>query len=210
MSRSISKLGDDKSYKRPKKTLQEKLSADEIDEKLQGYDVVDDIDDVALNTHVRYFIRGEDNVPLFRTGGFLSNKTNCEKYIMLTNGKNIWSVQVKDTIFYKKLSQKEEMEIFKKIYEKKIFEKEQTITALKNFIIKNKLTIPVIKYNKSTNIPDTKQIKTTMFAPTKPIKTTTIFASNTKETQGGSKSNKNNLNSRSKSKSKPKYRSKTK
>ena len=43
MSKYVNKLGTDKSYKRPNATYQEKLSADEISEKLQGYEKVDDI-----------------------------------------------------------------------------------------------------------------------------------------------------------------------
>ena len=74
MSKFTKKIGSDKSYKRPKKTMQEQLTAEEIAEKLQGYERVDDINEVPINTHLRYFTMEDDGKQVFRMGGFLQNK----------------------------------------------------------------------------------------------------------------------------------------
>lgn len=134
MSKYTKKLGSDKTYKRPKITYQEKLTAKEIAEKMQGYEKVHDIEDVPLNTHLRYFLIKEDGTRVFRNGGFLHNKKNAEKYVMLSNGKYVWSVQVKDAVFFKKMSHKEEIEALHNIYKKKLEEKDAIISKLKTYI----------------------------------------------------------------------------
>lgn len=110
----MSRLGDD-SYKRPKKTLTDKLTAEEIKEKLEDYIEVEDISKVPLNTHIRYF-KEEINdkgkkTKVFRMGGFLVNKNNYDKYVILSNvpdtgvinnNKKTWSVNTKTSIFYRK------------------------------------------------------------------------------------------------------------
>ena len=129
------KLGAD-NYKRPKVTLQEQLSAEEIAEKLQGYVRVADgeIEDVPLDTHLRYFILDEDGSQQFRLGGFLKNKTNANKYVVLSNGKNSWSVQVNNTVFFRKLNHQEELEQIHELYRKKLKEKDDVIKKLKKYI----------------------------------------------------------------------------
>lgn len=134
MSKYIKKLGTDKCYKRPKVTYQEKLTADEIADKLQGYEKVDDIAEVPLGTHMRYFKINPDGTQVFRMGGLLHNKLNADKYVMLSNGKNIWSVQIKDTVFFRKMSHKEEIEELRTQYEKKLAEKDAIIGKLKKYI----------------------------------------------------------------------------
>ena len=134
MSKYTKKLGSDKNYKRPETTYQENLSADDIAQKLQGYEKVTDIADVPLNTHLRYFLIQKDGSHAFRTGGFLHNKTNPEKYVMLTNGKYTWSVQVDGTTFFKKMSQKDEIKKLQSHYEKQLAEKDKIIDNLKKYI----------------------------------------------------------------------------
>lgn len=134
MSKYTKKLGDDKTYKRPKVTYTEKLSADEIAEKLQGYEKVDDISEVPLNKHLRYFIKNKDGTQTYRSGGFLQHKENADKYVRLTNYKNSWSVQVNDAIFFKKMSHKDEIDALHKQYQKKLAEKDLIITKLKKYI----------------------------------------------------------------------------
>lgn len=104
-------------YNRPKITLQEKMTQEEINDKLFDYIEVKNIKDVKLNTHVRYFIFKNDaktnNIKkLFRLGGYLTNKENANKYVVLSNGKNTWSVQTDKTIFYRKLESQEIMDNF--------------------------------------------------------------------------------------------------
>jgi hypothetical protein len=90
-----------------KKTFTENLTKEEINEKLEDYKLVDDISTVALDTHLRYFIK-KDNEMLFRMGGNLKRNLDLPKFIVLKNALGTeWSVQVKDTVFYKKMSIKE-------------------------------------------------------------------------------------------------------
>ena len=134
MSKNSKKIGADKSYKRPKVTHTEKLTADEIAEKLQGYEKVDDIAEVPLNTHLRYFTKEKDGTQLFRSGGFLKNKTNAEKYVYLTNGKIDWVVQTATATFFSKMSQKEEIAAIHRQYQKKLEEKDRVINLLRKYI----------------------------------------------------------------------------
>ena len=84
----MSKLGED-NYKRPKKTYADKLTDDDIKAKLEDYVEVDDISMVPLNSHVRYFTKRinekKKEEKVFRLGGFLINKSNYEKYVILSN-----------------------------------------------------------------------------------------------------------------------------
>jgi len=99
------RLSNDKTYKRPKTTFQETLSKEEIEEKLKDYIKVEDINKVPLNTHIRYFqVDEKTNDKVFRLGGFLINKDNSDKYIVLGNGSQSWSVQISNSILYKKKS----------------------------------------------------------------------------------------------------------
>jgi hypothetical protein len=161
MSKYVKKLGSDKTYKRPKSTFQEKLSADDIAEKLQGYEKVDDIADIPLNTHIRYFLTNPDGSQIFRLGGFLYNKQNPDKFVMLTNGKNVWSVQVNGTIFFRKLSQKDELEAVHALYKKKLAEKDEIIEKLKKYIKSkiNNFDMNMINKNIITNVSNIKNNK---------------------------------------------------
>ena len=89
-------------YTRPDITYTDQLSKDQIEKKLEDYKKVDDIYKVPLGVHLRYF-SNIDGKMVFRMGGQLHKNTGLPAYIILTNGKNQWSVQVKDTIFYRKM-----------------------------------------------------------------------------------------------------------
>ncbi len=154
MSKYVKKLGSDKSYQRPKTTYQEKLSAEEIESKLEGYQKVENIAEVPLNTHIRYFTINPDGTQVFRTGGFLHNKQNADTYIMLSNGKNSWSVQVNNSIFFRKLSQKDEIDAIHASYKQKLEEKDRTIEKLKRYIklkIKNSTSTQNSNLNQNPN-----------------------------------------------------------
>lgn len=89
------------------KTFTENLTKEEINEKLEDYKLVDDISKVPLDTHLRYFVKKGDTM-LFRMGGNLKRNLDLPNYIVLKNALGAeWTVQVKDTIFYKKMSIKE-------------------------------------------------------------------------------------------------------
>lgn len=136
-------LGSDKSYKRPEITYQEQLSKEEIREKLQGYVKVNDISEVPTNTHMRYFIKGKDGKMVYRNGGFLVNKNNADIYIMMSNGKDTWSVQTQGAVFYRKMSHKEEIDGLRHQYEKKIKEQNEVINDLKSQVVSSDPSLSV-------------------------------------------------------------------
>jgi hypothetical protein len=109
-------------YERPKQTYTDKLDEDDIANKLTDYIKIDNIADVKLNTHLRYFTLEADKKTgtvkrKFRMGGFLSNKNHADKYVVLTNGRNTWSVQVINTVFYRKMTYEE----IKEEYEEELY-----------------------------------------------------------------------------------------
>lgn len=131
-------LTNDKKYIRPKYTIQDKITQEEINDALKNYIECDDINKVPIGSHLRYFIntinkRGEMEQK-FRFGGFLKNKDNCDKYVILTNNTVSWSVQVDNVTFFKKMS----LDEIKDEYEKIIEEKQQYIKSLKKEIKKIK------------------------------------------------------------------------
>tara|TARA_B000000609_G_C23943128_1_gene224749 strand:+ start:137 stop:577 length:441 start_codon:yes stop_codon:yes gene_type:complete len=142
----MSKLGED-NYKRPKKTYTDKLTDDDIKAKLEDYVEVDDISMVPLNSHVRYFTEKinekKKKEKVFRLGGFLVNKSNYEKYVILSNVpetgfinpiKKTWSVNTKTSIFYKKQT----LDEIKEEYELEIEDLKDQIKFLKKEIKKLK------------------------------------------------------------------------
>ena len=106
MTTKITKrLSRDTLYKKTNKTYQEKLSPDEIKKKLEEYSQVEDITNVDLNTHVRYFtFNPETGEKQFRLGGFLSKIDATKGYVICQNGNLSWSVQIKNTVFFQKMS----------------------------------------------------------------------------------------------------------
>jgi hypothetical protein len=117
------------------KSYQESLSPAEIKKKLEEYQQVDEIDDVKIGTHLRYFsFNPSTGKKQFRLGGFLSKLD--KDYIIMNNGEFSWSVQKDKTVFFKKLlfgDLKEELiEKISKKYEKKIIELSEENIKLKN------------------------------------------------------------------------------
>ena len=113
MSKNIqNRLGDkNDKYVRPKKTVQDKLTPNQIKDLLNDYVEVADVNSIPLNTHVRYFSKQKDGRKVFRIGGYLINNKEADKYIVLTNRKNNWSVNTKNSIFFKKISTDELTEV---------------------------------------------------------------------------------------------------
>ena len=101
-------------YKRPDVTFTDQLSKEQIEEKLEDYTKVDDIYKVPLGVHLRYFSNKDDKL-VFRMGGQLHKNNGLPDYVILFNGKAQWSVQVKDTIFYRKMTIQEIKEEYEKI-----------------------------------------------------------------------------------------------
>ena len=131
------RLSRDNTYNntKNKKSYQESLSPDEIKKKLEEYKQVEDITKLPLNTHLRYFtINPKNGEKQFRLGGFVTKIADV--YVILANGKLSWSVQIKDTIFFQKMTftdLKEELSTkISKKYEKELKELNEENKKLKN------------------------------------------------------------------------------
>ena len=100
---------------------------------------IEDINKVPLNSHIRYFtLNDKTGKKEFRLGGFLTNRDQSDKYVILSNGTISWTVQTLNSIFFKKMTIKE----LKQEYEEKI---EQLETE------NNKLKKALLKYKKKTS-----------------------------------------------------------
>lgn len=124
-------------------SYQNKLSPKEIKEKLEEYKKVEDISKVSLNSHLRYFtINEKSGEKQFRLGGFLTKIDSDKGYLILSNGNLSWSVQLKNSIFFQKMSFKElKEELVEEIGKKYISE----IKTLKDENKKLKETLKEIK-----------------------------------------------------------------
>lgn len=113
------------SYKRPNKTFQDNLSQEDIIKYLKDYAPVKNVYDLPINTHIRYFVT-KNGKKDFRMGGYISKMDPIKGYIMLTNGKINWSVQVKDSEIFYKL----EIDDIRNEYEEKIKKYKRKIRKL--------------------------------------------------------------------------------
>ena len=87
-------------------TYQSKLTKKNIDKYLEGYIRIESnkITQLPLNTHIRYFVvNPKNNNKQFRLGGFITKIGDNNEYIIVSNGNFSWSVQLTNTIFYRKL-----------------------------------------------------------------------------------------------------------
>jgi len=155
MNQTITKrLSRDTTYKPQDNTYQSSLSDVDIAKKLDDYERVktSDIFKIPLGTHIRYFsINPKTGEKQFRLGGNLTKYGENGEYIICSNGTYSWSVQLSNSIIYKKLSiaelkehtkknvidtsKKEMSDLIKENKElKKMIKeiKEATITAKKN------------------------------------------------------------------------------
>ena len=115
-------------YERPLITHTEKLSKEQIQTLLEDYEQVKSINDllkISIGTHLRYFDTRDGNMK-FRTGGVLTVNTGLPDYIILSSGHVSWSVQVKTSIFFRRITLKQ----YKAEVEKSLLEKEATIKGL--------------------------------------------------------------------------------
>lgn len=125
----IVKLGEDDketNYKKPNITVAEKITDDQLVKMLEDYVKVKPTT-LVKSDHVRYFTVNKDKTTSFKIGGHVMKIDGLPKYIILTNGKQNWSVQCDNTIFYKKMTNTE-----------KIDELNETIDDLKFQIIRIK------------------------------------------------------------------------
>ena len=142
MNKQVTKrLTRDTTYNKTKKSYQDNLSPAEIKKKLEEYSQVNDIDEVPLNSHLRYFtINVKTEKKQFRLGGFL---TKIDKdYVVLSNGTLSWSVQKKNNIFFRKMTFQELKEELtgkiKKSYESELKKLKEENKKLKSTLKKVK------------------------------------------------------------------------
>lgn len=108
-------------YQRPTKTFQETLTNQQIMDSLKDYKHISDISKVSIGTHLRYFtVNPKTKEKLFRLGGNLNKFGDNGQYLILSNGKTMWSVQIPTSIFYQKMNEKEIKEEIKKELKKEI------------------------------------------------------------------------------------------
>ena len=94
-------------YKRPEKTYTDNLTQEDIDDMLDEYKMVDDISKVPLGVHLRYCVIDKNGKKKFRVGGFLHKNAGIPKYLILTNNTTSWTVQIKNTTFFRKMTSAE-------------------------------------------------------------------------------------------------------
>jgi hypothetical protein len=137
------------------KTHTDNLTKEQIKDLLEDYNQVKNINDVAIGTHLRYFSKvGNENK--FRMGGNL--KLIEKEYVILKNAVNVeWSVQMNDTTFFKKMTNKD----IKQEYDNIIEDLHEKIKKLKseNKLLKSENT--ELKANGPKTIKTTKTAKTT-------------------------------------------------
>lgn len=135
---SLTRISKD-NYIKPANTIQDNLTKEDIDLLLEEYDEVENIQQLRNGIHIRYFTvsrLGRTEKKLFRMGGTIIKVDLDKKYIVLSNGKITWSVQLNNkNILYKKMS----TEAIKDFYENEIntIESEQFLLKSTN----NKLKI---------------------------------------------------------------------
>tara|TARA_B110000285_G_scaffold41190_1_gene45250 strand:+ start:3406 stop:3837 length:432 start_codon:yes stop_codon:yes gene_type:complete len=132
------RLEQDKSYKRPKKTVTDKLQTEKnIIKKLQGYTQVTNITDIRIGSHVRY-ITWKNDAQRFCVGGWV--RKVHDKYVVLESNQFSWSVQrfhykgrkkAFTTIFFKKNTKLEKCE-------HALLQQQHEIQELKKYIIQTR------------------------------------------------------------------------
>ena len=104
-------------YKKPANTVQDNLTQEDIDILLEEYNEIDDIHQLKNGVHIRYYaiVKNKQNIEkkLFRMGGTIIKVDFEKKFLVLSNGRITWSVQINDkNIFYKKMTTEEIKEFY--------------------------------------------------------------------------------------------------
>lgn len=123
------KISDTK-YDRPELTYTDLLTKKDIEGLLLDYEKVenDNLDEILIGTHIRYF-EHKDGELKFRVGGVLKFK-GLPDYIVLNNGKVGWSVQIKNCIFFKKITLESVRNEFKQV----LINKDVELDKLRSYI----------------------------------------------------------------------------
>lgn len=133
MSKELKRISQD-GYIKEGNSVQENLTKEDIELLLEDYNEVIDITELKPTLEVRYFTTIK-NKKLFRMGGTIIKVDLEKKYIVLTNGKITWSVQLNDkTTLYRKMTLAE----VKEFYENEINNIETNVNKYKQIIEKLK------------------------------------------------------------------------
>lgn len=121
------------------KTFHELLKEDDIKILLENHEEINDKYELKQGMLIRYYKIINENdkiIKHFRIGGTIIKIDLDNNYIILSNGKVNWSVQLNDTIIYKKLT----IEEVKNYYENELENKDIQLNKYKKYIInlKNK------------------------------------------------------------------------
>jgi hypothetical protein len=115
------RLSRDTSYKQEGQSYQSTLTTEDIKKKLENYVQVktEDILKIPILTHIRYFsLNPKTGNREFRLGGIVTKFDPNGKYLVCSNGKLSWSVQLEGITIYKKLSNDELLQQTNEIIQK--------------------------------------------------------------------------------------------
>jgi hypothetical protein len=154
----ILRLSTDFGYKRPKVTIQDTFQDPDIfDEKLKDYAELfdDEILDVPLNTHIRYFTYNQKaGKELFRTGGVLHRKF-AQYMILMGKECRTFSVQrfvydddgdiIYRTRFFKHLTKADKLENYESMQTEDSSLKDAIVVKQQKEIADLKLQLEMIK-----------------------------------------------------------------
>lgn len=128
-------------YRKTGNEVQSNLTQEDINLLLEEYEEVNDVTtELRTGIHIRYYSLVKDKKKkgefkkLFRLGGNIIKIDPDFKYVVLTNGKLSWCVQLDNTIIYKKMSIKD----IKDFYENELDVKDDIIKRKDNKIGKLK------------------------------------------------------------------------
>jgi len=151
------RITSDKKYQRPDKTHQDNLTNQEIKEKLKEYTKIDNIFNTSIGTHIRYFtLDSKTNEHVFRLGGNLNKIDPQGRFIILSNGTITWSVQLGNSILYRKMTPDEIKEEIKNEVKKELLSedgndelKKELKTLTKKYLTLEKENSELKKENKT-------------------------------------------------------------
>jgi hypothetical protein len=129
--------------------IQSNLTQEDIEILLEEYEEIDNINQLSPGIHIRYYTiikkKNGDINKLFRMGGTIIKIDLDKKYIVLSNNRLTWCVQIEQTIFYKKMS----IQDVKHFYENELDENEIELKKYKSYI--DRLKTELKKYNEQNN-----------------------------------------------------------
>lgn len=141
----VQRLGDEvdeETYQRPEKTATDLLSPEEIKKRIANYEQVTGpaVGEIVPGARVQYFEVMDSNTYRYKPGGVvIVNK--YPDYMVLSNGRRNWSVQLVNHIIYKEI----DVTVLKSNYDTIIAEKDRQIEQLKHLIAKKNKEIEMLK-----------------------------------------------------------------